>query len=149
MILDKRLPYNHQLSDTIANPLPFYIKEAHMPLLLRYVIFALANMVYLALVLWLLLFACTYLNPLFYDRLMWDSSGTHRPEPIAASLVAFGVGMLEALALLLLTYLANKRFLRKATSSATTVARWTYVASWVIAGILVYDMSFDWLRSPR
>ncbi|GAC1385476.1 MAG: hypothetical protein NVS3B25_35530 [Hymenobacter sp.] len=133
----------------MLQPLPSYMKEADMTLLLRYVFFALANIAYLALVLWLLLFACTYLNPFLYGGLMWDLSGTHRPEPLAASLVAFGMGVAEALALLLLQYPANKRILRKATPSAAAVARWTCAASWAIAGIMVYGMAFDWLRSSR
>ena len=110
--------------------------------LLRYGAFALANLAYLALVLFLVAFACTYLNYVFFDGLRWDPSGTLRPQPIAASLVAFGVGVAEALVLLLLVYPANKRVLRTATPYAAAIARGTYIAGWAIAAILVYGMAF-------
>jgi hypothetical protein len=106
--------------------------------LLRYGTFALANLAYLALVLFLVAFACTYLNYVFFDELRWNPSGTLRPQPIAVSLVAFGVGVAEALILLLLVYPANKRVLRTATPHAAAIARWTCVASWALAAILVY-----------
>ena len=146
MILDGRTSGNHPRWGILRPALLYYTR---MALTLRYVSFALGNVAYLALVLWLLLFAGSYINPIFLDSLRWDSSGALRQEPTAASLVAFGIGLAEALALLLLVYPANKQLLCKATPHAAAVTRWTCAVSWVIAGIMVYGMAFDWLRSSR
>ena len=105
-----------------------------MPPLLRYVVAAVLNVAYLALVCWLVAFATVYLNPFTYDSLHWNAPGNPHSTLTAARAAAVAIALAEGWALLLLAYPVNKYLLRPTTPSA---ARWAFAAGGAVVGLMV------------
>jgi|SRR5271156_3063084 len=82
---------------------------------LKYIAYGIYNLIYLKIILFLLLFAETYLNSfLIPDKFLWNENGTKREHPIIWGVLEDGfLLVIESILLLLLLYNINKWFLKK------------------------------------